>query len=897
MKGVTSKNAFGQNGGRSGPAGTENIVTSGDSSYESYTTTFERGAGTAEAAVSNFETLSNSQSVLTNNDLDKNDQITGHNLLRDMQSEKENLNPTQRKISEFLYRGNRFSLHSSDTDSPRTFTRDGSLTSAVGERKTGMLLDKQGLGVYKKDAKYASVKDLRQRAEKILLAQTKNDGSGYTDSDSMRFRSGNNTAELIYDEEGNAIASSRSHGAQFSHEHNFQDSLSNASDASAYFIEFIKSTLFLVPVIEATSSAVVLLDDLDRESSAHGMRKGESRSSGKWAKYFGIPDKSTGYSPFAVRLVKGIASFIGLTYDPGSVQGTLGGAINLSLDILGWASQVALTFAADSGYYATAFRMLNRDINTLIEKEIEGNDSVIEMLLELTSSISWNFLMTMIELGTIEEDRSFAQVRSEYESTATSYPKLGRENRSLVTTWRSSAMPAMMLLNSKLRNASIAFNTPLNGIDEIIKSDIKAPVGASGIRLTLKEENLPRLESADVVEIERQLESEYCPFYMQDLRTNEIISFHAFLNDLKDSYAVNYAETGGYGRIDKVKIYQDTTRSISMSWVMVATSEKDFDMMWLTMNKLITMIYPQFSMGKSMQANDKKFVMPFSQIPTASPMIRLRVGDVIKSNYSKFNLARLFGLSEVKVENNTSDTNEPSYFGNLAKDEERIKDKQKELTDRWNNESFQRRFGGGISNQEIEDTSIGFDPRNDDWNRAVLKKVPEIYERPVVLAAKGTVVKIISRDISTSGLIEYTALATLEDGSTTEIFFVKQEDLEPVPPDFRQQAEKLVSPALERPLENEISEFFKSSNNAVVRSFESSMGKGLAGFITSFDMDWEDAMWDMGPGRKAPTLIKVSISFAPIHDIIPGLDNNGMMRAVNYQVGDYSRALHGANDE
>ena len=32
-------------------------------------------------------------------------------------------------------------------------------------------------------------------------------------------------------------------------------------------------------------------------------------------------------------------------------------------------------------------------------------------------------------------------------------------------------------------------------------------------------------------------------------------------------------------------------------------------------------------------------------------------------------------------------------------------------------------------------------------------------------------------------------------------------------------------------------------------------------------------------------MIKCSIAFSPIHDIVPGLDNNGMMRAMNYPVG------------
>jgi len=48
-------------------------------------------------------------------------------------------------------------------------------------------------------------------------------------------------------------------------------------------------------------------------------------------------------------------------------------------------------------------------------------------------------------------------------------------------------------------------------------------------------------------------------------------------------------------------------------------------------------------------------------------------------------------------------------------------------------------------------------------------------------------------------------------------------------------------------------------------------------------------MWDMSSmGRRAPTAMKISIAFSPIHDIPPGLDNNGFMRSVNYPVGKIS---------
>ena len=57
------------------------------------------------------------------------------------------------------------------------------------------------------------------------------------------------------------------------------------------------------------------------------------------------------------------------------------------------------------------------------------------------------------------------------------------------------------------------------------------------------------------------------------------------------------------------------------------------------------MCYPQWSRGRKMtNGEDDKFIQPFSQIPTASPMIRVRIGDMVKSNYSKYGLMRAFGL-------------------------------------------------------------------------------------------------------------------------------------------------------------------------------------------------------------------------------------------------------------
>lgn len=160
-----------------------------------------------------------------------------------------------------------------------------------------------------------------------------------------------------------------------------------------------------------------------------------------------------------------------------------------------------------------------------------------------------------------------------------------------------------------------------------------------------------RIDKGVVRLVETQLEAEYVPFYFHDIRTNEIIAFHAFIENLTDSFSPEYVSTSGFGRIDDVKNYVKTTRSIQISFLMASTSPEDHDLMWYQVNKLVSMCYPQWSNG--FVSNEKTFEYPFTQMPTASPLIRLRVGDIIKSNYSKQNLSRIHGIG------NRRDIDEP----------------------------------------------------------------------------------------------------------------------------------------------------------------------------------------------------------------------------------------------
>ena len=82
--------------------------------------------------------------------------------------------------------------------------------------------------------------------------------------------------------------------------------------------------------------------------------------------------------------------------------------------------------------------------------------------------------------------------------------------------------------------------------------------------------------------------------------------------------------------------------------------------------------------------------------------------------------------------------------------------------------------------------------------------------------------------------------------------------------------------------------FLKPENNAVIRSFQAAQGRGLAGVITSFSLDYADFPWGTaadGENLRAPKGVNININFSPIHDMPLGLNHNGEMFAPTHPVG------------
>lgn len=456
-----------------------------------------------------------------------------------------------------------------------------------------------------------------------------------------------------------------------------------------------------------------------------------------------------------------------------------------------------------------------------------------------------------------------------------------------------------------------------------------------------------RLPSDIVQSVEEALESDYMPFYIHDLRTNEILAFHAFLEDASEDFSIEYSAQEGYGRMDKVQIYKGTTRTVSVNFKMIAMNPNDHDLMWFKINRLAMMIYPQWTQGRKVGIGENiKFIQPFSQIPGATPVVRLRLGDLYKSNYSKMAVARLFGITTLEDYNVTNGIKTtPTAANPPAPDSSQI---------------------GAISAADqsrlarLRNTDLPFgntrrtppNPRNQ--TRAASSTIEILLNdcfrnsQTIVLntnaaSISGIFVRRPNRNSIPTNEVFGRIFAAVEnvtaDGLTLRFFgynanvgefstpnspmemIEKRDGTEPVLTLTPQQLNNVIDRQTtamieERSLYNTLDAerrppqeteeerqkrqgnlndlnpnlFYDDTKNPIMKAFKSSGGKGLAGVITSFKVDYGDAKgnWGLDGGKeylRAPKFVTIQLQMAVIHDITPGLDARGIMNAPIWPVG------------
>jgi hypothetical protein len=450
-------------------------------------------------------------------------------------------------------------------------------------------------------------------------------------------------------------------------------------------------------------------------------------------------------------------------------------------------------------------------------------------------------------------------------------------------------------------------------------------------KMLIRQQN--KLANREEIEaIEEALDLEYMPFYVHDLRTDEIISMPAFITSFSEEFSPEYATTHGYGRTDPVYTYSSTTRSISLSFKLIAMGSEDFDYMWFIINRLIAMCYPSRSPGQIRTWGDGKqrFVQPFSQVPAASPMIRLRLGETLHTNYSRAGLARLFGLlggganlDSAKEASETAEKHQKNKAYAMALAQEMHRQKREELfTDGAKNDIILLPGCRVRVSQYVHagadmtiDTSVVFPITVKDMKAVVAAvppgkpgmSIPTIPKEPlrngrerrkIVARLKGT---LTAGDVEKLGFYSAALIKTIVDGKPGAMS-LGAKDIEVIVEtannyskidhrSFEEAAKSKIKdlhPEGDRLSDEDLkkeSDFINSPKNPIVKSFESARGKGLAGFITSLGLEYDESTWEIDIGRRGPKTVGISLGFSPVHDLPLGLDHAGELIAPSHPVG------------
>ena len=644
------------------------------------------------------------------------------------------------------------------------------------------------------------------------------------------------------------------------------------------------------------------------------------------------------------------------------------------------AMDVLVNLMMAPGYYAVITKQVLRDV-TQITKAFEGfsvgmgfNSGLTQffrVIEALFSSTTFRFINTMVMIGDqsyrslydyggiAHKGASVVKYQDEEGVTLNPVTRMSSQSRfqvggAWVGKYSLNTFGSILLPNSITDRLSDSLEIyrdkgAKSPIGKEINADALAGEGgrAKWISTGLEKTRI----SADTVKIvEEQLDEEYVPFYIHDVRTNEIIAMPAFVSSVSDSFSADYSDSHGYGRTDPVKIYGSTTRSIDLTFKLAAMSTEDHKYMWYIINKLVTMMYPQRSLGRMRISDDGKkgFIQPFSQVPTASPLVRIRLGDLLASNYTSRNFGRIFGypshyrdgddkidlVKETQASFSTINDLRPEF---LVKVNSEFKQELKKLID--DADAMNTPAVGDLQNTTTSVILHGGlifsmpEGKADEQSLKTYAILPnqvegkitkvflaEKYKGDIAGASSASGIKpkemttLLEIKINLSKLTgaqhPITALggtslrAAMGNTAPTDITIyvdlkasINKISITPTELDARVNEAmksavdtKVPSGSLatgEKYLDNfsKFQTFMQPAKNPLVKSFENSRGRGLAGFITQMSLGYDGAPWETKKTQRAPQYVEITMSFSPIHDLPLGLDHRGRIIAPSHPVG------------
>ena len=644
---------------------------------------------------------------------------------------------------------------------------------------------------------------------------------------------------------------------------------------------------------------------------------------------FGVPDYTQ--HKFGDCFMEGLMGFYGV--DPDDIVSDPAGTF-LSL----WES---------SGFYAIVIRLVSQDMFDYpeIAAAFDGKTDQVSALMKtfniMKSSHTIKFVMTMVKLG----DQILAYEDGVAKNRMKSWG--GNYGPAMGMFMGAGSSGGMMLGSLRLKSLSNRFGGSALG-NAVAPSAKKLTdkteaewlgehlAGTAGIyrHSTASDNNPTFIDTETRQRYERILDATFCPFYFHDLRTNEIVSFHAFLTNLNDSYQANFEDITGHGRVEPAKVYQSTTRSISLAFKVVAATPEDVDAMYLKLNRLVAMCYPQYTAGRAVDLGGNLARAPYSQMPASTPLLRLRVGDIITSNASQLGLARLHGALDSEPDKagvaNTVGTDggyspsegSPDHKTGVTHVVMRGHERMYyhggsnahptgySLSELLNFMAVAGFNYEGPYRVEIEETS----KRSSEGIKMLkIKSVTDNTGAEILLEAVfpflGDTGFPYHKDLKPGWEDTNNVGRTPPAGTVKEGFFsdepadelcVPVGDVAPGP--SADSMNGAYAPVGEKSAEphpyinndpgaaddNKLIFNNPAKASSIIKSFSESGGRGLPGVITSIDFGNfvdESTVWGSDRGYRAPRMLEVTVSFSVVHDIPPGLDSSGQLNSAIYGVG------------
>jgi hypothetical protein len=770
--------------------------------------------------------------------------------------------------------------------------------------------------------------------------------------------------------------------------------------AFVLLLEIIAAIMYALSSDPSKATTIASINVLSSSADLQQLL-GASKISGKGGVY---PDNNTDAEDFFAQLL-GASGLLGNTYHNSGTCLDVGIAEFFGFSFGNQGRQVssvastALRILIESGRMTTTLREILRSGISVVEggiADFSGGFSIAalgKLIRKIVDLKIIKFIKVLRELGDKvlfeSEIREQAKSNGAVESSGSnvsyidSLPdareyyiaksRLRNNSRKLAWSTETAGMLSLPFLMSdsdtdelgrKKRNLQQAISS--NDIGQLYGNEFNSQIwGSSEAQQTNRQaaQANGRIDPAIVAAYEDILESDYMPFYIQDLRTNEILSFHAFLEDAGEDFNIDYTTVDGYGRLDKVHIYKGTTRSVNVTFKMIATNPEDHAIMWYKINKLVMAIYPQWTQGREINfgsgENALNFTQPFSQIPGATPVIRLRLGDIWKSNYSTMAVARLFGattLPNYKVDNspqpssNTASPDSPAGAPNTPQSTTPARQFNPTIqeAERSPQPSTSQASLDAPADTVFLDIRIGRDvvlkyeynllpidqhyTTRNSADRRQQRAQGRHGTNPIINPGEGVRLIAKCREISSTGEYKFqiTHLSGPTPDSRIQIYLFQtnhhrngsllnlSDSANFITINESKLSERLdinqTNTLLARARQNEINrnqttqngptiqmttrDFYSETSNPIIKAFKSSGGKGLAGVITQFKIDTKDTTWGTSTTDKlrAPIMVTINLTMAVIHDITPGLDANGIMNAPVWPVGEHSNFFMAGNN-